>query len=136
MDLLAAEITAQAGKDPGEIYRELEEKFGRSYYLRIDAPATADQRRTLEKLSPDMVSARELGGEPILAKLIRAPWNDALIGGLKVVTEHAWFAARPSGTEDIYKVYVESMKGEDHLMKVQEEAQALVHDVFVRAGVG
>jgi len=136
MDLLAAEITARAGKDPGEIYAELEEKFGRSYYLRIDAPATLDQRRVLEKLSPDMVLARELGGEPILAKLNRAPWNDAPIGGLKVVTEHAWFAARPSGTEDIYKVYVESLRGEDHLLRVQEEAQALVHDVFVRAGVG
>ena len=136
MDLLAAEITARAGKDPGEIYAELEEKFGRSYYVRIDAPATLDQRRVLEKLSPDMVPARELGGEPILAKLIRAPWNDAPIGGLKVVTEHAWFAARPSGTEDIYKVYVESFRGEEHLLRVQEEAQALVHDVFVRAGVG
>ena len=136
MDLLAAEITARSGKDPGEIYTELEEKFGRSHYLRIDAPATADQRRVLEKLSPEMVSARELGGEPILAKLTRAPWNGAPIGGLKVVTEHAWFAARPSGTEDIYKVYVESFKGEDHLRKVEEEAQALVHEVFVRAGVG
>jgi phosphoglucomutase len=136
MDLLAAEITARIGKDPGEIYAELEEKFGRCYYLRIDAPATIEQRRVLEQLSPDMVVARELGGDPILAKLIRAPWNDAPIGGLKVVTEHAWFAARPSGTEDIYKVYVESFKGEDHLQRVQEEAQALVHEVFVRAGVG
>jgi phosphoglucomutase len=101
----------------------------------IDAPATAEQRRVLEKLSPDMVGAMELGGEPILAKLIRAPWNDAPIGGLKVVTEHSWFAARPSGTEDIYKVYVESLKGEDHLLRVQEEAQALIRDVFARAGV-
>jgi len=136
MDLLAAEITARTGKDPGEIYIDLEEKFGRSHYLRIDAPATADQRRVLERLSPDMVTAKELGGESILAKLTRAPWNGAPIGGLKVVTEHAWFAARPSGTEDIYKVYVESFKGEDHLRRVQEEAQALVHEVFKRAGVG
>jgi phosphoglucomutase len=136
MDLLAAEVTARTGKDPGEIYADLEGRFGRSHYLRIDAPATADQRRVLENLTPEMVTAREIGGEPILTKLTRAPWNGAPIGGVKILTEHAWFAARPSGTEDIYKVYVESFKGEDHLHRVQEEAQALVHEVFVRAGVG
>jgi len=126
MDLLAAEITARTGKDPAEIYIDLEQNFGSPVYERIDAPATPEQKAALKKLSPDMVTARELAGEPIKAKLTHAPGNNAPIGGLKVVTENGWFAARPSGTEDIYKIYAESFKGEDHLNQIKEEALAIV----------
>lgn len=126
LDLLAAEITAKTGKDPAEHYKELEAKFGSPVYERIDAPATPEQKSVLKKLSPDMVIATEMAGEPILQKLTRAPGNDAEIGGLKVVTENGWFAARPSGTEDIYKIYAESFKGEEHLKAIQEEAQKIV----------
>ncbi|HEY3418525.1 MAG TPA: phosphoglucomutase (alpha-D-glucose-1,6-bisphosphate-dependent), partial [Armatimonadota bacterium] len=126
MDLLAAEITAASGRDPGEHYKELEALFGSSVYERIDVHATADQRAILSKLSPDMVQAKELAGEPIAAKLTRAPCNNASIGGLKVVTQNGWFAARPSGTEDVYKVYAESFNGEPHLREIQREAQAIV----------
>src|ERR1700675_3224327 len=108
MDLLAAEITARMGKDPGELYQELTTEFGTPYYTRIDAPATPDQKARLLKLSPDAVKAKELAGEPILQRLTEAPYNRAPIGGLKVVTENGWFAARPSGTENIYKIYAES----------------------------
>src|SRR5207248_2076319 len=115
MDLLAAEITATTGKDPGKHYQELTGAFGTPYYTRIDAPATPEQKAQLGKLSPDAVKAKALAGEPITARLTRAPWNNAPIGGLKIVTENGWFAARPSGTENIYKIYSESFKSEAHL---------------------
>jgi len=124
--LLAAEILAVTGKTPSQRYAELEETFGSSAYQRVDAPATPAQKAQLAKLSPEAVTATELAGEPIIAKLSHAPGNDAAIGGLKVVTEHAWFAARPSGTEDVYKLYAESLRGEEHLREVQEEARAVV----------
>ncbi|MGX1792636.1 phosphoglucomutase (alpha-D-glucose-1,6-bisphosphate-dependent) [Microbacterium sp. NPDC055312] len=124
--LLAAEIIAVTGKTPSERYRELEQAFGSSAYQRVDAPATPEQKATLSKLAPDAVSATDLAGEPITAKLSHAPGNGAAIGGLKVQTEHAWFAARPSGTEDVYKLYAESLKGPEHLAQVQEEARAVV----------
>ena len=126
MDLLAAEITACTGRDPGEHYRQMTAEFGTPYYARIDAPATPEQKARLEKLSPDSVKASSLGGERIIAKLTRAPWNDALIGGLKVVTASGWFAARPSDTENIYKIYAESFQGEDHLNSIVSEAQEIV----------
>ena len=135
LDLLAAEITATTDRDPGEHYRSLTEEFGDPVYERIDAPATRDQKAALKDLSPDQVEAGELAGEPIVAKLTRAPGNDAAIGGLKVVTENGWFAARPSGTEDIYKIYAESFKGRDHLKKIQEEAQTIVSAAFRAAGL-
>ena len=118
MDLLAAEILARTGKDPGEHYRELTAEFGTPYYTRIDAPATPAQKATLAKLSPDAVSESELAGERIISKLTRAPGNDAPIGGLKVVAATGWFAARPSGTENIYKIYAESFKSETHLSAI------------------
>jgi phosphoglucomutase len=127
MDLLACEITANTGKDPAELYKELEGTFGSPVYERIDAPATVEQKAVLKELSPAMVTAKELAGEPITAKLTRAPGNDAAIGGLKVVAENGWFAARPSGTEEIYKLYAESFKGKEHLRKIQEEAQSIVN---------
>ena len=135
MDLLAAEITAKTGRDPGEHYAELTSRFGAPVYARLDAPANAAQKAALKDLSPEAVTAAELAGEPILHKLTRAPGNDAPIGGLKVVTESGWFAARPSGTEDIYKIYAESFRGEAHLEKIQEEAQALVSEAFRGAGL-
>ena len=130
MDLLACEMTARTGRDPAELYRELENRFGSPFYARIDAPATAEQKGVLKKLSPELVTARELAGEPITAKLTRAPGNDADIGGLKVMTQNGWFAARPSGTEDIYKIYAESFLGEEHLQEIQEEAVAIVSAAF------
>jgi len=126
MDLLAAEITARTGKDPGEHFRDLTAEFGASDYTRIDAPATAEQRARLAKLSPDAVKESTLAGEAIAAKLTRAPGNDAPIGGLKVVAKSGWFAARPSGTESIYKIYAESFKGSAHLQRIVEEGQAIV----------
>jgi len=135
MDLLACEITARTGKDPAELYKDIEERFGRPLYIRIDAPATPPQKAVLKKLSPDMVTAQELAGEQIVAKLTRAPGNNADIGGLKVITQNGWFAARPSGTEDIYKIYAESFLGEEHLKKIQEEAVAIVSATFAAAGV-
>jgi phosphoglucomutase len=126
MDLLACEITAAKGKDPAELYKDLEGQLGSPLYERIDAPATVEQKEVLKKLSPQMVRAKELAGETITAKLTKAPGNDAPIGGLKVVAENGWFAARPSGTEDIYKLYAESFKGHDHLRRIQAEAQAII----------
>lgn len=126
LGLLAAEITARTGKDPGEHYRELTAEFGTPFYTRIDAPATPEQKSRLKKLSPENVTASELAGEPITAKLTRAPGNDAAIGGLKVVSESGWFAARPSGTENIYKLYAESLKSEEHLAAIVEQAQEIV----------
>ena len=135
MDLLACEITARTGKDPAELYKDLEERFGRPLYIRIDAPATPPQKAVLKKLSPDMVTAQELAGEQITAKLTRAPGNNAEIGGLKVITQNGWFAARPSGTEDIYKIYAESFLGEEHPQRIQEEAVKIVSATFAAAGV-
>lgn len=126
LGLLAAEITARTGKDPGSHYQELTTRFGTPFYTRIDAPATPEQKTLLKKLSPDAVTATELAGEPITAKLTRAPGNDATIGGLKVVSANGWFAARPSGTEHIYKLYAESLKSADHLAAVVEQAQEIV----------
>ena len=130
MDLLAAEITAVTGRDPGEHYQDLEDAFGSPIYERSDAPASRAQKEILKNLSPEMVSAQELAGEPILAKLTNAPGNSAPIGGLKVVSENGWFAARPSGTEEIYKIYAESFKDAAHLRQIQEEAQAIVSSAF------
>ena len=124
--LLAAEIIAVTGKTPSERYRELETAFGASAYQRVDAPATPEQKATLGKLAPEAVTATALAGEDITAKLSHAPGNGAAIGGLKVQTEHAWFAARPSGTEDVYKLYAESLRGPEHLAEVQAEARAVV----------
>ena len=124
--LLAAELTAKSGRDPGEAYRELEVRFGAPAYKRIDAPATPAQKAILAKLSPDQVTATELAGEAVTGILTTAPGNHAPIGGLKVTTEHGWFAARPSGTENVYKIYAESFLSEDHLGRIIEEAQAVV----------
>ena len=130
MDLLAAEITACTGKDPGEHYRELTAEFGIPYYTRIDAPATPEQKAQLQKLSPDAVKESDLAGEPITAKLTKAPGNQAPVGGLKVVAASGWFAARPSGTENIYKIYAESFKGESHLNAIVSEAQEMVNNAL------
>jgi len=126
MDLLAAEITARTDSDPGEHDRALTAEFGTSYYTRIDAPATPEQKARLRTLSPDAVKHETLAGEPITAKLTRAPGNNAAIDGLKIVTASGWFAARPSGTENIYKIYAESFRGETHLDTLVHEAQDLV----------
>ena len=134
MNLLAAEITAKTKYGPDQLYKTLVERFGEPVYERIDAPATLAQKLALKKLSPDMVAASELAGEKIIAKITHAAGNNAPIGGLKVVTENGWFAARPSGTEDIYKIYAESFKGKDHLHNIQEEAQKIVNEAFNAAG--
>jgi phosphoglucomutase len=128
-DLLACELTARTGRDPGVAYRELTERFGAPAYRRIDAPASPEQKAALGRLSPEDVTASTLGGDPITAILTRAPGNDAPIGGLKVITANGWFAARPSGTENVAKVYAESFRGEDHLGRLLEEARALVASV-------
>jgi phosphoglucomutase len=126
LDLLASEILATTGRTPSEHYRDLTARFGDPAYARIDAPATREEKAILAKLSPSQVTAKELAGEPITTVLTTAPGNSAPIGGLKVVTESGWFAARPSGTEDVYKIYAESFKGPDHLARIQEEARAVV----------
>lgn len=133
--LLGAEITAKTGRDPGQHYQELTAKFGAPVYARVDAPADLAQKAVLLKLSPEQVTADHLAGETITAKLTKAPSNQAEIGGLKVCTENGWFAARPSGTEDVYKIYAESFKGVDHLKQIQEEARAIVNETFKAAGV-
>jgi len=133
MDLLAAEITARTGKDPGEHFDALVAEFGMPYYTRIDAPATPEQKAALEKLSPEAVKESDLAGERITAKLTRAPGNGASIGGLKVVAGNGWFAARPSGTENIYKIYAESFKDESHLDEIVEEAQQIVNNALRQA---
>ncbi len=135
MDLLAAEITATTGRDPGEHYRTLEGQFGVSVYERMDAAASSAQKTVLGNLSPEMVEAKELAGEKIVARLTHAPSNNAAIGGLKVITQNGWFAARPSGTEDVYKIYAESFKGMEHLKAIQAEAQLIVSAALQRAGV-
>ncbi|WP_088891226.1 phosphoglucomutase (alpha-D-glucose-1,6-bisphosphate-dependent) [Leptolyngbya ohadii] len=126
MDLLAAEITAKTGRDPGQHYQDLTARLGTAYYTRIDSPATPEQKARLSKLSPDDVKAATLAGEPIVAKLTNAPGNGAAIGGLKVVTENGWFAARPSGTENVYKLYAESFKSQEHLGQILQEAGEIV----------
>jgi phosphoglucomutase len=126
LGLLAAEITAVTGRDPGEHYTALTGRFGESYYTRIDAPASPEQKLAFQKLTPDAVTATDLAGDPILAKLTRAPGNGALIGGLKVTSDGGWFAARPSGTENIYKLYAESLKSQAHLNRIVAEAQQIV----------
>jgi phosphoglucomutase len=130
MNLLAAEITAVTGKDPGEHYRELTSEFGTPYYTRIDAPATPEQKSRLQKLSPEAVKESRLAGEKITARLTRAPGNDAPIGGLKVVASSGWFAARPSGTENIYKIYAESFRDQAHLNAIVSEAQEIVNNAL------
>jgi len=133
MDLLAAEMTATTGRDPSHLYRTLTAELGEPIYARIDAPATPQQKAALSKLSPDQVPAQTLAGDPIVARLTTAPGNGAAIGGLKVVTTQGWFAARPSGTEDVYKLYAESFKGPDHLSLIQTEAQTLIAKVLTPA---
>ena len=135
--LLAAEITARVGRDPGEIYRSLASEFGDPVYERIDAPATTEQKAILQNLSPEHIRASDLAGEKIETILTRAPGDGASIGGVKVITEGGWFAARPSGTEEIYKIYAESFRGPDHLRRIQQEAQAIVAQAFAAArGIG
>jgi len=126
LNLLAAEITARTGRDPGEHYGDLTNRFGSPVYERIDAPASPEEKAILKNLSPDQVTATELAGEPITARITEAPGNGAAIGGLKVTTENGWFAARPSGTEDIYKIYAESFTGSEHLQRIQAEAREIV----------
>ena len=131
LGLVAAEITAKTHKDPGQHYQQLTARFGTPYYVRQDAPANAIQRDKLAKLSADSVKDTQLAGDKIIAKLTKAPGNGAAIGGLKVVTENGWFAARPSGTEDVYKIYAESLKSEAHLNTIVDQAKALVHKVLL-----
>lgn len=128
--LLSAEITAKSQRDPGELYRDLTSRFGDPVYERIDAPASPEEKAVLSKLSPDQVRAKDLAGDPIEAMLTKAPGNDAPIGGLKVTTRNGWFAARPSGTENVYKIYAESFQGKDHLKRIQEEAKEIVAKTF------
>ena len=134
LGLLSAEMMAKQGRDPGESYKALTAQFGEPVYERIDAPANPDQKAVLSKLSPDQLAATELAGERIEQVLTKAPGNDAAIGGLKVTTANGWFAARPSGTENVYKIYAESFKGKDHLRRIQEEAQALITKTFAAHG--
>jgi len=133
LGLLAAEMTARAGRDPGELYRELTRQYGDPVYERIDAPASAEQKAVLERLAPEQVRATELAGEKIEAMLSKAPGNGSPIGGLKVVTANGWFAARPSGTEEVYKLYAESFLGQTHLRRIQEEAQKIIAQAFAAA---
>jgi phosphoglucomutase len=128
--LLSAEITARMGRDPGDIYRDLTREFGEPLYDRVEAKATAAQKEMLKKLSPRQIRSAELAGEKIQSILTNAPGNGASIGGLKVIAESGWFAARPSGTEDIYKIYAESFRGADHLRSILEEAQTIVSDTL------
>jgi phosphoglucomutase len=132
MGLLAAEMIAKTGKDPGELYAAITREFGAPVYERIDSAATPSQKAALARLAPEQVEATEMAGEKITAKLTHAPGNGAAIGGLKVVTESGWFAARPSGTEDVYKIYAESFRDREHLERIQTEAQALISRAFER----
>jgi phosphoglucomutase len=134
LGLLAAEIIAATGSDPGQMYDELTRELGRSFYARTDLPASAAQKKVLKALRPEALAAKELAGEPITAKLTRAPGNGADIGGLKVAARSGWFAVRPSGTEDLCKIYAESLISEDHLKKIQDEAWQIVQAVFASSG--
>ena len=131
--LLAAEITARMGRDPGEIYRDLTRGFGEPVYDRVETPATPEQKKKLGRLSPQQVRLTDLAGGKIRTLLTHAPGNGAAIGGLKVIAESGWFAARPSGTEDVYRVYAESFRGADHLSRILEEAQAIVNNALAAA---
>jgi phosphoglucomutase len=133
LDLLAAEMMARTGHDPGQLYLDLTKELGDPVYERIDAPATPAEKAILKKLAPQEIHAAELAGEKITGVTTSAPGNNSAIGGLKVVTENGWFAARPSGTEDVYKIYAESFRGETHLRQIQEEAQALITKVLKSA---
>jgi phosphoglucomutase len=133
--LLAAEMTAKTGRDPGEHYRELIARHGEPVYARIDAPATREQKAILMQLAPESITAASLAGDPITQIATRAPGNNAAIGGLKVSTQQGWFAARPSGTENVYKIYAESFRGREHLAQIQEEARAIVGAALAKAGV-
>jgi phosphoglucomutase len=135
LNLLAAEITSTTGRDPGLHYTELEKQFGSPVYKRIDAVANTAQKNILKNLSPEDVKAEMLAGEKIISRLTKAPANNASIGGLKVVTENGWFAARPSGTEEIYKIYAESFFGESHLNQIIDEAQTIVSTAFINSKV-
>jgi phosphoglucomutase len=130
LGLLAAEILAKTGRDPGSLYLKMEEEFGKSYYNRIDAPATPKEKAILKALSPSSLTATELAGEPVVQKLTDAPGNRAPIGGLKITTENGWFAARPSGTENIYKIYAESFTSKEHLRKLIDEAREMVAEAL------
>jgi len=130
MDLLAVEMKAKTGRDPAEYYTGLTRELGAPVYARIDAPATAAQKAVLQKLAPQAITATDLAGDPIQSMLTSAPGNGAAIGGLKVVTAQGWFAARPSGTEEVYKLYAESFRGSDHLQRIQQEAQAILTQAF------
>ena len=133
LGLLAAEMTARQGRDPGEMYNDLTREFGTPAYERIDAPATPAQKEILKKMTPEQFDERELAGEKIVKTLSVAPGNGAPIGGIKVIAESGWFAARPSGTEEVYKIYAESFRGADHLRRIQAEAQELIARVFKQA---
>jgi phosphoglucomutase len=135
LNLLAAEMTARTGSDPGVQYQNLMEMFGHPIYERIDAPATPEQKEVLAKLSPNDIAGSTLAGEIILAKLTAAPGNDAPLGGIKLVTQNGWFAVRPSGTEDMLKIYTESFKNKEHLTHIQEEARAIIDTFFRSNGV-
>jgi phosphoglucomutase len=134
LNLLAAEITARSGREPGEHYRELAQRFGAACYTRLDAPATREQKARLAKLAPEDVTAATLAGEPITARLTRAPGNGAAIGGLKVCAASGWFAARPSGTEDVYKIYAESFRDAAHLDAIVREAREIVSAALAGRG--
>ena len=134
--LLSAEITARMGRDPAELFQAIAAELGMPFYERIDAPATGEQKKILKALKPEQIAAKTLAGDPIVAVIDKAPGNGAAIGGIKVSTEHGWFAARPSGTEEVYKIYAESFRSDDHLRRIQEDAQAMIADAFAQGGKG
>jgi phosphoglucomutase len=136
LGLLAAEMTARSGRDPGELYDSIARDLGPSFYARIDANATPQQKTVLKNLTPEKLAAKELAGDPVEAKLANAPGNNAPIGGIKMVTKGGWFAARPSGTEEVYKIYAESFRSAEHLTQIQLEAQDMISHVFAKEAGG
>ena len=136
MDLLAAEITARMGKDPGEIYKELAKQLGNPWYTRIDTPVSATEKVAMANLSPEMITAKEIAGEAITDKMSKAPGNGASIGGIKVLSTNGWFAVRPSGTENIYKIYAESFKSERHLQDIVKDARQMITCALTGAAKG